>query len=529
MKTIARVAVGIVALGAFAFPATAANADPGWCGETVTTPGTTITLDSNLYCDGTALTVVADDVTIDLAGFTIKGGPTDPSAHSGSDPRYGGYAVGVHVIGARDTRITGGDIYGFDAGIVADRATALRVDAMTVTAPQYWGLWAINANGVSVERSTVSGTWSPGDDVPTGDGYYPQAGIEIHDSGGISVVDSTLTGIVGNGLLTIGVTGVTVTGTDAIDNGGAGIQSWTTGGAFTVRHSTLEGNEEGIQYDHSGTSGTVTIDAVNASKNREHGVWVTDLKQATLTKVEASGNGGNGIWLSSGIDPTSFAPVAFRATVSGSRADSNGQGGIAFESAGTWTLSNNTASGNHGEGFYASGGTITSSGNIAKGNGTNGFLWDTGLAGTSTSDVASGSHSAGIRVNVGSGHTITIADGVASSGQSYGVIVNSGTAHVIRGQYNVNDLDGIRVANDGTGYLQYVRAVKNGANGVAFVAGSSGWAYKITSSSNDRYGICTDPAASYRNYPPHTLRFNGAGAYGHTCDGYVFPYWWYRP
>ncbi len=527
MNIITRIAVGAIALAAFSVPAAAASADPASCGQVITTPGITITLAANLYCDGTAITVAADNVTIDLAGYTIKGGPTDRSALSGGDPRYGGYAVGVHVIGARATRITGGAIYGFDAGIVADHATALLVDAMTVTHPQYWGLWATNTNGVSVEGSTVSGTWSPGDEVPTADGYYPQAGIEIHDSGSVNVADSTLTGIVGNGLLTIGVTAVTVNGTYAIDNGGAGIQSWTTDGAFTVRNSTLEGNEDGIQYDHSGTSGTVTIDTVNASKNREHGVWVTDLRRASLTKVEASGNGGNGIWLSSGIDPTSYTPVAFRATVSDSRADSNGQGGIAFESAGTWTLTNNTASGNHGEGFYGSGGTITSSGNIAKGNGTNGFLWDTGLAGSSTSDVASGSHSAGMRVNVGTGHTITIADGVASSGQSYGVIVNSGAAHVIRGQFNANSLDGIRVANNGTGYLQYVRTVKNSTNGVAFVAGSSGWAYKITSSSNGRYGICTDPASSYRNYPPHTMHFNGAGAYGHNCDGFIFIPGWF--
>ena len=528
MKITTRVAVGIVALGAFSLPATAASADPAWCGEVVTVPGTVITLTDDLYCDGTALTVAADNVTIDLAGFTIKGSGTGPTAHSGSDPRFGGYAVGVKVMGPRATRITGGTIQGFDAGIAAGYGSALLIDGMTVTAPQYWGVWATHMNGLSVERSTIAGEWSPGDEVPAGDGYYPQAGIEVHDSGGVNVSDSTLTGIVGNGLLTIGVTGVTVTGTQAIDNGGSGIESWTTAGAFTVRNSLLEGNDMGIQYDHTGASGTVTLDTVTAAKNREHGVWVTDLRRGTVANVDASGNGGVGIWLSSGIDGETGTLVSFAATVSASRANANGQDGIAFDGLGNWIITNNTASGNAGEGFVAIGGRVTSSGNQSNKNRHNGYLWDIGTTGSSSSDSASANAQNGTRVNLGAGASMTLSNLSATSSGQHGLLVWSGRASVSGGSFRGNTLDGIRVASGGTGYLTYTNTVKNSGNGVAFLAGSSGYGYHLTSSSNGRYGICTDPASAYRNYPPHELLFNASGAYGHACDGFILPWWW-RP
>ncbi len=527
MKTMTRVAVGIVALGTFTLPATAASADPAWCGQIITTPGTVVTLTANLACDGTALTVAADNVTVDLAGFTIKGGWTDPSATSGGDPRYDGYSVGIRVTGASGARITGGTIRSFDAGIVADHSSNLLVDTVVLDASQYWGMWATAMGGLSVEHSTVSGTWTPGDEVPMGDGYYPEAGIEIHDSGGVNVTDSSLSGIRGNGVLTLGVTNLTVSGTEAANNAGDGVQAWTTTGAFTVRNSTFEGNENGIQFDHTGSSGSVTIDTVDANKNRSHGVLVDDLRQATITGVNASGNGGVGIWLSSGLDATTGNLVSFHATISGSTATSNGQDGIAFDGLGAWYLTNNTATGNAGDGFVAIGGRITSSGNAANKNLSNGFLWDMGTTGTSTSDSASTNTHNGVRVNVGSGNAVSLTDLYAASSGQYGVLVSSGRASVSRGTFRGNSLDGIRVASGGTGYVTYANAVKNSGNGVAFVAGSTGYGYHLTASSNGRYGLCTDPASSYRNYPPHSLLFNGAGAYGHTCDGFIFIPWWF--
>ncbi len=468
------------------------------------------------------MTVAADNVTINLAGFTLKGGGTDLSAHPEFDPRYDGYAVGVKVVRSKGTRITGGTIYGFDAGVVADHAKDLTIDHATITEGSRWGVWAINTNGLSVDGSTVSGPWVVGDAVEVNEGDYEATGVYVESSSGLSVVDSTITGIRGNGVLTDHVTGIKISGSHFVDNAGDGDQARNSGGAFSIVDSALEGNEAGLEFDLTIGTSQITLDSVSASKNRGFGVYVNDAQRVTVTKVTASGNGNGGIWLLAQIEPPALATVA---TISSSTADSNRKDGIAVSGPGTWTLSNNSASGNARMGFYGATGTVTSSGNIAKGNLSDGFLWDTDLNGTSKSDVASGNQGNGVTVNIGSGNTMSLTDLVASSGKAYGLLVKSGTARVVRGGFGVNTLDGIRVANGGTGTLSYTRAVKNGANGVAFVSGSTGWAYKITSSSNGRYGICTDPAASYRDYPPHTLTYNGAGAYGHSCDWIFIPRW----
>ena len=100
-------------------------------------------------------------------------------------------------------------------------------------------------------------------------------------------------------------------------------------------------------------------------------------------------------------------------------------------------------------------GSLTSSRNIAKGNRKDGFLWETDVNGTSTSDVASGNVGNGMTVNVGSGNAMTLTDLVSTSGKAYGLLVKSGSATVVRGNFSVNSLDGIRVTAGGTGKLSY--------------------------------------------------------------------------
>jgi hypothetical protein len=363
-----------------------------------------------------------------------------------------------------------------------------------------------------------------GEDVPTADdGGYPEAGILVADSGGITVADSTISGFRGNGILTERVASVTITGTQSIDNAGDGVQSWATGDAFTVRNSSLVRNEVGIQYDHSVGAATVTIDTVTASENRHHGVWVTDLRRASVTMVDASRNGGVGIWLSSGIHSETGTLVSFQATISGSTATGNGQDGIGLDGTGAWWLTKNIATGNAGEGFVAVGGRITSSGNASNKNSRSGYVWDIGTTGTSTSDTATANRVNGVRVNAGSGRALTLTDLRATNSGGYGLLVWSGTASVTRGSFDANTLDGIRVASGGTGYVSYATAAKNLGNGVAFGAGSGGYGYRLTASSNGQYGLCTSPAATYRNYPPHALLFNSLGGYGHACDWSFLP------
>jgi len=529
MRFITRATIGLVAVAAFFIPATAASADPAFCGQVVTTPDTTVTLTGNLYCDGTAITIAADNVTLDLAGHTIKGGTADARTITGLDPRYGGYARGVYVVGASGTRITGGTIRGYDAGVVADHARSTVLEGVAIDNPGTWGVWASDGVGLAVVNSTITGPWTPGDAVDMGDGLYPQAGIDVRDSSDVRVLDSTITAMRGNGVFTQRVGGLTISGTYAVNNAGDGIQSWTTSGVFRVLQSTVSGNEIGLEADHFASGSSITLDTVTVSANREYGVWITDLRRATLTNVDSHDNGLVGIWLSAGIDAETGTTVSFAATIRDSQAYNNGYDGIALDGAGPWILSGNAASSNTGEGFYLGGGRLTSSNNSAHGNGRNGFLFDTGTTGTSSTDSSAKNAGDGFRVNTGPGNTVTLTDATSTSGRAYGMFVNSGVAYASGGSYSYNARDGIRAGANGTAHLSYTTTNKNGNNGVAFAAASAGWAYKITASSNGRYGLCTDPAASYTNYPTHTLTFNSAGATGHACDGYVFPYWWYRP
>ena len=235
MKTITRVTVGIVALGAFSLPATTASADPGMCGRVITTPGTVVTLTDNLKCAGTALTVAADNVTIDLAGFTIKGRGSDPVTHITQDPRNDGHTMGIYVKDAKGAHITRGTVYGFDAGVVADKAIAMKIDNATVTMASLANVWAVDSKGISVEKSKIEGPWVDGDPFAVAEGIYVTNGLWVSHSSGLTILDSAITGIRGSGVFTDHVTGLTVTGSHLVDNAGDGLQSFATGGDFTVR------------------------------------------------------------------------------------------------------------------------------------------------------------------------------------------------------------------------------------------------------------------------------------------------------
>ncbi|MFK8014600.1 MAG: NosD domain-containing protein [Gammaproteobacteria bacterium] len=82
------------------------------CGDSVTT---SITLTSDLHCTSgyAALEVFANDVTIDLNGYTLSG-------TSG--------LAGVQVQGYKNVTVTNGSMRGFFAGVNANQSTALRVN-----------------------------------------------------------------------------------------------------------------------------------------------------------------------------------------------------------------------------------------------------------------------------------------------------------------------------------------------------------------------------------------------------------------
>src|SRR5262249_26106630 len=103
------------------FPAmTAEAATPLACGALVDGPGDYVLTQD---CTNRGLVVLADDVTIDLGGFTLSG--------NGGE--------GIVVVGSR-VEVSGGQVNGFDRGIVVEGAADVQVLGV-----------GMSGNGVAIE------------------------------------------------------------------------------------------------------------------------------------------------------------------------------------------------------------------------------------------------------------------------------------------------------------------------------------------------------------------------------------------
>lgn len=107
-------ALASVGLVAGAGPASAAHVA---CGQTITV---STTLDSNVGPCATGLVIGADNVTLDLNGFTIRGTPA-----TGEGP-------GVDVTGRTRVTVRNGTITDFDAGVAITDGSGNTVTAMTL-------------------------------------------------------------------------------------------------------------------------------------------------------------------------------------------------------------------------------------------------------------------------------------------------------------------------------------------------------------------------------------------------------------
>jgi len=121
-RLIALVACAPLALTTVVATASSASATDVSCGSVLTT-STTLTHD--LVCDGTTdgLVIAADDVVLDLNGFTVSG----PGAYSTP------YA-GVRVTQRSRVTITKGTLTGWQAGVVLNEAWDGRVSKATASA-----------------------------------------------------------------------------------------------------------------------------------------------------------------------------------------------------------------------------------------------------------------------------------------------------------------------------------------------------------------------------------------------------------
>ena len=120
-----------------AVPASPATAAVVTCGTVVTT---SITLTSNLGpCPGDALIAGADNITIDLGGYTISGAGT---------------GAGVRVAQRTGVTVTNGTIQGFDTGVVLDESTFSSVSKL-VLRDNLRGVNVAGSSGNLVEKNTI--------------------------------------------------------------------------------------------------------------------------------------------------------------------------------------------------------------------------------------------------------------------------------------------------------------------------------------------------------------------------------------
>lgn len=92
-----------------------ASAAPA-CGDVITTPNTTVTLTSDIGpCPGNGITIAADGVTLNLAGYTITGSNTTNTTSNEQ--------VGVLFQGVRNSLVENGTIRNFDAGVAIQKGS----------------------------------------------------------------------------------------------------------------------------------------------------------------------------------------------------------------------------------------------------------------------------------------------------------------------------------------------------------------------------------------------------------------------
>jgi len=508
-----RIATAAALLGlviVIAEPATGAQAD-SLCGTVLDHPGQTLVLGADLACDGTAFTITADNVRLDLNGHVLSGTSAGLEWYGDAALGYPEYSAGVRVTRATNAVVTNGTIRGFDAGVLAEGAGVVTVDAVSIDRPQHVGVWAAHSRTIRVINSDVRGIWERGG--KDGDGS-PDHGVGAVDTTTVAVENTDITQMAGSGVFAERATTVSVGGAVVWQTGGNGLWLWDTAGNARVTNSSFSYGAAGVEINHVG--GEVALTDVSATGNGGLGVHVADAPIVVSTRSTAFSNSSAGVWLESGIDGKTGAELPFTARLTGTDARHNVQEGIALTGKGRWTLTGNVAVENTGDGISLMGGQSALSTNVAHNNGAAGIAWRFGAKGSSTQDRVEFNRSHGMNVGTES-DAVRITDLSSRGNSKHGLFISDGTATVYRGTFTFNTLDGVRAAG-GRADLTEAYAYKNGGNGVAFLAGSSGSGRDLTSNKNARYGLCRVKGIDYTDYPPHRFVENGRGATGSVCD-----------
>ena len=234
----------LVAIGASA-SGSDARAETLRCGQLVSS---SVSLDRNLKCTGDGLIVVADNVVIDLNGYTISGGGSGNGISvgefvGGSDPRSPCINPTRAIVNG--TTVENGTIKGFSVGI------AIQPES------KYTSL-----AGLNVASNTAGGIVAKTICQPEANWYTSVTDSRVHDNGGIGID-------LGDGGYQAPNPGQLITGSEVFRNAGDGIEI-------------------------HGYSDTTTIDNNNVHDNGGDGI-TSGNSTSIITNNLVTDNGGMGI------------------------------------------------------------------------------------------------------------------------------------------------------------------------------------------------------------------------------------------
>ena len=281
-----------------AVPAAVFAAQPS-CGDTLTV-NTTLTADLDCSLStGTALTLGANGITLNLNGHTITG-------PAGDDSYYGVYTTNNH-----DT-ITNGTIQDYGYGVVVSHAKNTAISWLTVI----------------------------GEDPDSND-----YGIDVESSTNTSIMHNTVSGQY-EGTYLYGNAVSTLTANDSTADYAAFYFEYDT--SDVMSHNMAHGSYGFLDYYSGGQ--TYTSNTANGGSQTGFYLYCDDYGHITVIGNTANGNAGDGFYTAYCYDypPARFVPSVIRGNV----ANSNGENGFDdYYSVGA-RFRGNTAKSNGSDGFY---------------------------------------------------------------------------------------------------------------------------------------------------------------------------------
>ena len=210
---------------------------------------------------------------------------------------------------------------------------------------------ATGTNNLTITNSRVSGNGASGIAVQGGSGNTISSTIA-----GLTAAGTAAQGNAVNGIAITGASGTLITGVVSSGNtrDGIYIQNGATG--TTISNAMLGVDATGTVAIANGQNGlhilsanSTTIDTVNASSNKLHGVFLRGTSSGTsITKSVLSGNTQNGLLLNNAVANTTVTNSSIGVTSTGV-ALGNGQNGISVITTGANTVVKSSTISNNGQ------------------------------------------------------------------------------------------------------------------------------------------------------------------------------------